>query len=126
MEQKLTAYELNKNIIHNLEPLDIKDKKIREDLIKQINHMILNNKKSKYFALCAPYIRYITIFHFLSDKSNKQFAEDIVSFIEDEISGNVLGPLKDYGYRKEEKHFEIWLGDECYLLFDYSKGVEEL
>lgn len=122
----LTAYDITKNVVNNIESLNINDKKIEKDLCKKLYRVIIQANESKYFVMSAPYLKYITFFINTSNKNKKDFTQEIVHFIKEEINNNTLGELKDYGYRKDSNALEIWLGDECYMIFNYEKGVVEV
>lgn len=122
----LTAYDITKNVINNIESLNINDEEVEKDLYKKLYRVIIQADKSKYFVMSAPYLKYITFFVNTSNKSKRDFTQEIVNFIKEEINNNTLGELKDYGYRKDSNALEIWLGDECYMIFNYEKGVVEI
>lgn len=122
----LTAYDITKNVINNIESLNINKKETEEDLFKKLYRVIIQANESKYFVMCAPYLKYITFFINTSNKNKRDFTQEIINFIKEEINNNTLGELKDYGYRKEQNALEIWLGNECYMIFNYEKGVVEI
>lgn len=121
-----SAYDIIKNVVNNIEPLDINDKKIKDDLITKIYRVIVKNHDSDYFLMCAPYLKYMTMFHNKTPLPGRDLATEIYNFLKDEINNESLGKLKDYGYRDESNALEIWLGDECYMIFSYQKGVVEV
>ena len=122
----LTAYDITKNVINNIESLDINNEKTEEDLFKKLYRVIIQANDSNYFVMSAPYLKYITFFVNTSNKNKREFTQEIVNFIKEEINNNTLGALKDYGYRKETNALELWLGSECYMIFNYEKGVVEI
>ena len=122
----LTAYDITKNVINNIDSLDINNEKTEEDLFKKLYRVIIQANDSNYFVMSAPYLKYITFFVNTSNKNKRDFAQEIVNFIKEEINNNTLGALKDYGYRKETNALELWLGNECYMIFNYEKGVVEI
>lgn len=122
----LTAYDITKNVINNIDSLDINNEKTEEDLFKKLYRVIIQANDSNYFVMSAPYLKYITFFVNTSNKNKREFTQEIVNFIKEEINNNTLGTLKDYGYRKETNALELWLGDECYMIFNYEKGVVEI
>lgn len=122
----LTAYDITKNVINNIDSLDINNEKTEEDLFKKLYRVIIRANDSNYFVMSAPYLKYITFFVNTSNKNKRDFTQEIVNFIKEEINNNTLGALKDYGYRKETNALELWLGNECYMIFNYEKGVVEI
>lgn len=122
----LTAYDITKNVINNIESLNINDEEVEKDLYKKLYRVIVQANESKYFVMSAPYLKYITLFVNTTNKSKRDFTQEIVNFIKEEINNNTLGELKDYGYRKDSNALEIWLGNECYMIFNYEKGVVEI
>ena len=122
----LTAYDITKNVINNIDSLDINNEKTEEDLFKKLYRVIIQENNSNYFVMSAPYLKYITFFVNTSNKNKREFTQEIVNFIKEEINNNTLGALKDYGYRKETNALELWLGNECYMIFNYEKGVVEI
>ena len=122
----LTAYDITKNVISNIDSLDINNEKTEEDLFKKLYRVIIQANDSNYFVMSAPYLKYITFFVNTSNKNKREFTQEIVNFIKEEINNNTLGVLKDYGYRKETNALELWLGNECYMIFNYEKGVVEI
>lgn len=122
----LTAYDITKNVINNIESLNINDEEVEKDLYKKLYRVIVQANESKYFVMCAPYLKYITFFVNSSNKSKRDFTQEIVNFIKEEINNSTLGELKDYGYRKDSNALEIWLGNECYMIFNYERGVVEI
>ena len=122
----LTAYDITKNVINNIDSLDINNEKTEEDLFKKLYRVIIQANDSNYFVMSAPYLKYITFFVNTSNKNKREFTQEIVNFIKEEINNHTLGALKDYGYRKETNALELWLGNECYMIFNYEKGVVEI
>ena len=122
----LTAYDITKNVINNIDSLDINNEKTEEDLFKKLYRVIIQANDSNYFVMSAPYLKYITFFVNTSNKNKRELTQEIVNFIKEEINNNTLGALKDYGYRKETNALELWLGNECYMIFNYEKGVVEI
>ena len=122
----LTAYDITKNVINNIESLNINDEEVEKDLYKKVYRVIIEANESRYCVMSAPYLKYITFFVNTSNKSKRDFTQEIVNFIKEEVNNNTLGELKDYGYRKDSNALEIWLGNECYMIFNYEKGVVEI
>ena len=59
----LTAYDITKNVINNIDSLDINNEKTEEDLFKKLYRVIIQANDSNYFVMSAPYLKYITFLY---------------------------------------------------------------
>jgi hypothetical protein len=68
--------------------------------------------------------RYVTLFNIKpsTDITNKTNA--IFEFLLE--NEEHLGELKGFLYNEQENYIEVWYNNECYLLFNYDKGVIEI
>lgn len=112
---KLTIYDLNKEISEQLPPLTEIELTNSKNLVKSF---LKNHNEEKYFMLLNHELRYFTLFNNIT---NSDFTKEVFEIIQD------LGQIKTVKYGDDEGNaVEFWIDDNMYLLFPYSKGVVEV
>lgn len=119
---KVSAYELNKQIIAQLENIDY-----NEDAMKEGKEIINNLQKQvpdSYFMLLCRDCDYYTIFNIKKDRILNTFADEVIDCAHD------LGAIKSINPAVEDA-VEIWVHpvDEeeptLMMLFPYDRGIIE-
>lgn len=97
---------------------------------KTLRNFIENNRQMQYPILLGMpsrdgnSTRYVTLFNIKPDTDITNKTNAIFEFLlENEES---LGELKGFLYNDTENYIEVWYNNECYLLFNYDKGVVEI
>lgn len=120
-EYAMRAYDIKSQVMGALPNLELTDA-IVDKLLFQIKEVIMSDINSDYFVLMSPHFKYLTIFKDNGEITRKTFAKEILQFILEEHES--LGNLKDFSLK--DKALELWIGNECYMLFSYKNGVIEI
>ena len=117
---KVSLYEMNQNLIHNMPSLDKSGLKGAE---KKFYKWLVNNSAEYYMLLCNQQ-RYYTVFHNSSSAINeKNYWNELL---------DVLSYCGDIKLMEEDSGaFSIWAtwknGDtDCLYLFPYDQGVVKI
>lgn len=115
----MTAYDLNKQIIGQLEILDSETLKEKKQLIREF----IKETKNRYYMLLCREINYFTLFSLDNFENCTEKLEDILV---DECM-RALGDLKAIDRTEDGHAIEIWYTahDDTYVLyfFPYDEGV---
>lgn len=119
---ELNLYELNKNIINQLQPMAHENICNKSELIFNFFTNTVPNKH--YMLLCKEY-NYYTIFEAVLPDDNYNYEDDFVSAVLGVVEE--LGPV--YAIEEAETAIEFWIKPEDYdepivfILFPYDAGV---
>lgn len=119
-EQKIQAVKLKASMVAGLAPLNEIETEYAERLINDY----LSKTKADYLMLLNHEVRYFTVF----DNTTMvlaNYGKELIKFITDYIVP-VYGGLKLVDADSTTGAIEVWCGETCFILFDYSKGVVQL
>ena len=115
---ELNLYDLNKNIVSQLDPLTIDEINLKTDLFESYSNKVEN---TYHMLLCRDF-NYYTIFAFSAMPEFPSFAEAVITIITE------IGEVYSIELN-EDNAFEIWIkpnGEEnpyAFYLFPYDAGV---
>ena len=128
---QMTLYDLNKQMVKQLPPMDADGKK---NFIENIFNEFENKYDSHYFMLLCKELSYFTVFH-KNEGNDKAFAEAVHELLSEK------GTILTAGWDNEEdkNSLEYWVKVNipiennpdyidifCFYLFDYHNGIEEV
>lgn len=115
---KLNNYEMNKQIVAQLTPMD--DIKIQQKT-QMLNTFFNDTRNTFYMLLCKEY-NYYTLFVKEKNGTNKNFGKIVVEILQ-EFNGEI------YAIDKVDSAVEIWIKPQnetepyVFYLFGYDRGV---
>ena len=124
---QMTLYDINKQMVGKLPPIDIADEEIAKRYNKAFNDFIEKIQNKYYMFLCRE-LNYFTLFHKNPD-NDETFNDVIIEII------NNYGTWITWEWADEEHTtLEYWAkvkiqGKEevcCFMLFGYDNGVVEV
>ena len=114
----MNMYDINKQIIAQLSPIDEEDMVVvkREIIRKYCDQM-----KAEYYMLLCRDINYYTVFR-MDIKLADETIEDVLV-----DCANYIGAIKSIGFTEDEQALELWMTNEedtyAAYFFPYDQGV---
>lgn len=120
-EHKIQAVKLKTTMVAGLSVLD--EVQV-EYAARQIDEYI-QKKNPKYLMMLNHDVRYFTVFDMKGSLVKTSMGKQILDFAEKYVSP-VYGGLKLIDAESTMGAVEIWCGETCFILFDYTDGVVQL
>ncbi len=120
-EQKIQAVKLKTAMVAGLSALNEIE---IEFAAKQIDTYIAEHKP-QYLMMLNHEVRYFTVFDMKGSMIHLSNGKEIIAFIKECVEP-VYGNLKLIDADSTQGAIEVWCGETCFILFDYSNGVVKL
>ena len=124
---QLTLFELNKQMVGQLPPIDMTNEEASKRYNKAFNEFVEKIQNKYYMFLCRE-LNYFTLFH-KSQNNDEAFSDVIIEII------NNYGTWITWDWADDEHtNLEFWAkvqiqGKEevcCFMLFGYDNGIVEV
>ena len=120
-KQEIKAVKLKATMVAGLSALD----EVQEEFAaKQINNYISEHKPN-YLMMLNHDVRYFTVFNLKSKAVKASIGKEVIDFIRECVEP-VYGQLKLVDADSTVGAIEVWCGETCFVLFDYTNGIVEL